>query len=670
MDEIINKNNYNEIIEFINKMNNITDNLINGNNILHLLAVKCSNHLPNLLKKFPNYFKFGNQEGNTPIHLLAQYGYNDLLKECIKNEPELGILLNNNNENILFMTYENKPLFEWLLKNAIYDINVMNDDGLTLLIKIIIDKDNKLLKKIVDMKNINLDIPKQSPPINGLIMSNNLEGVKLLLYKGANSNIIDSQTKTPLIYSVLKKNKEMCELLLKYGANVNYVGIDKSFNPLTVSLTKNLPEISNLLLDNKINVNTTDKFLETPVHIAIKLAYNNNINEKLLDRIIHKADLNVANINGITPLHLIIKNKLYDKLKSKLKNKELIFNVKDKYNKTPYDYSETIIKRNQYDSQNTSNKNNIKMIKPEKSLYNYGLFSPDIITNIIFMFVMLNKYKNISIPYQYLNEDKQNYELNMLQMNNAFINKDILLIYDLENIYKQFFYMFVPHILLWKNKDVYYFPKNLQIHSKNVLENKEKRFIIFKLTLVPYTSGTHANIVIYDKIKKRAERFEPFGYNSLLDSDDLDIKLEKYLKKTFGKIEYIGPKKYLHKIKFQIISDDNNPNNKKMGDPFGYCLAWTYWFLELRINNPDKDSNELINEAFDKIIKEYEYTPDFMITFIRNYAKSLDSMKNDILSKMNIDTKDYYNTYTNLDDAHNYIEKINIFFIYNKYFVL
>jgi hypothetical protein len=239
-----------------------------------------------------------------------------------------------------------------------------------------------------------------------------------------------------------------------------------------------------------------------------------------------------------------------------------------------------------------------------------------------------------------------------------------------KNIYHYYFYNFSPHILLWKNKDVYYFPKNLQIHSKNVLDNKEKRFIIFKLTLVPYTSGTHANIVIYDKIKKRAERFEPFGYNSLLDSDDLDIKLEKYLKKTFGKIEYIGPKKYLHKIKFQIISDDNNPNNKKMGDPFGYCLAWTYWFLELRINNPDKDSNELINEAFDKIIKEYEYTPDFMITFIRNYAKSLDSMKNDILSKMNIDTKDYYNTYTNLDDAQNYIEKINMFFIYNKYFVL
>mgnify|MGYP003351285335 CR=1 FL=1 len=49
--------------------------------------------------------------------------------------------------------------------------------------------------------------------------------------------------------------------------------------------------------------------------------------------------------------------------------------------------------------------------------YNYGLFSPDIITNIILIIGMMKKYNNIAIPYQHHFIDKKKYDVNKLNLN-------------------------------------------------------------------------------------------------------------------------------------------------------------------------------------------------------------------------------------------------------------
>ncbi len=654
--DLVKNNIYSDINKYIKTINNINKDTINGNNILHLLSVKGSMYIVKLLKEYPNYFKFSNEDGDTPIHLLAKYGYNDLLKECVRIDKNIGLLVNNNNENILFLTFDNKPLFNWLLDNSNYDINIMNEYGYTILIKTIMEKDNDLLHKIIKLPNIILDKPTTSPPLNGLILSKNIKGVELLLKYGANPNITDSQLKTPLIYSVLIKNIDICKKLIENGADVNFVGIDKIYSPLTISLIKNLPKISSLLLDHNINVNSTDKLLETPVHIALKLAKHNKIDNKILHRIMKKADLNIADTSGITPLYLIKKNKLDTKLKSFIKHtkNDGILHLHNKYSS--------------YDGRSINNLSYIKMIT-SKNNYNYGLFSPDIITNIILIIGMLKKYNNIAIPYQHHFIDKQKYDLNKLNLNESFITKDMNIIFELNTIYYYFFYNFVPHIFLWKNKDIYHFPSNLNIYSKDILANNKKRFIIYKLTLTPYNSGTHANVCIYDKQNMTVERFEPFGYNSLLDADVLDDKLEKYFKNQYGEIKYIKPKDYLNKIKFQIISDDSNPNNKKLGDPFGYCLAWTYWYMELKINNPDDKPDELINNAYNEIIKKYGNQQGFMLQFIRDYARELDVLKNETLKDMKINETEFYNVYNDLNTATDLINVINEYFISNNYFL-
>ena len=113
--KLVENNNYSDINNYIKNIDNINKDTINENNILHLLAVKGSKHLSKLLKEYSNYFKFGNKDGDTPIHLLAKYGYYDLLKECVKIDKDIGLLINKNNENILLLTYSfNKPIFKIL----------------------------------------------------------------------------------------------------------------------------------------------------------------------------------------------------------------------------------------------------------------------------------------------------------------------------------------------------------------------------------------------------------------------------------------------------------------------------------------------------------------------------------------------------------------------------
>ena len=86
------------------------------------------------------------------------------------------------------------------------------------------------------------------------------------------------------------------------------------------------------------------------------------------------------------------------------------------------------------------------------------------------------------------------------------------------------------------------------MYIKQLLNCNKINFIVFKLTII-HNTLSHANIIIYDKIHKILERFEPYGFISVIDNSNLDDfiwnrigrKIKKY---TNNNIEYINPSKY------------------------------------------------------------------------------------------------------------------------------
>ena len=147
-------------------------------------------------------------------------------------------------------------------------------------------------------KNINNDFTE----INKIIISNDINKLLLFLKSGKNPNIYNSSGETPLFLYTKLGNLEAVNVLLNYGADCNIQNNDGN-SPLHIAINTNNENLIDLLLENKANPNL------------------------------------INSINCQTPFHLAIINKVNQNILNKLKNNKVDWNIKDKFNKTPFDYA-------------------------------------------------------------------------------------------------------------------------------------------------------------------------------------------------------------------------------------------------------------------------------------------------------------------------------------------
>ena len=159
------------------------------------------------------------------------------------------------------------------------------------------------LDKIIDQNN---NIEKNSNKISQIhsaIISDDLEKLANLLKLGENPDIIDKSGETPLYLTVDIENYDAMVILLEFGADCNIQKEDGN----------------------------------TPLHLATEKKNDIYITNLLS----HGANPNIINkTNSQTPLHIGVINKLNEYLLIKFKeSKGDIYNIKDKFDKTAFDYS-------------------------------------------------------------------------------------------------------------------------------------------------------------------------------------------------------------------------------------------------------------------------------------------------------------------------------------------
>ena len=236
--------------------------------------------------------------------------------------------------------------------------------------------------------------------------------------------------------------------------------------------------------------------------------------------------------------------------------------------------------------------------------------------------MFLKKYESLMIPCQtFIPDISVNSKRNLAELANFRSDYGKMLTSILE-IYNEFMYELLPHLMIWRDQNIHHINKNIKFYTQDLIESPKVRFIYLKLTLIPHSSGTHANLILFDKKTKEMVRFEPYGFIDVLDEKELNETLKTLGEELFGKdIKYIKPSDYAKDYRFQVVSDDGNDDNKKMGDPTGYCLAWCFWFIELRLKNPDEPLEQLINNAFDGINKKDDSdTSAIFLDYIRNLS--------------------------------------------------
>lgn len=193
------------------------------------------------------------------------------------------------------------------------------------------------------------------------------------------------------------------------------------------------------------------------------------------------------------------------------------------------------------------------------------------------------------------------------------------------------------------------FPKSEKRFFVDLYKCKKqgKRFYISEI-YIEWGGGAHANILIFDLKNNICERFEPYGLQfsrtsnkhkfsnvfSSLVSQLLDKKMNVVLKRN--KIKYIPPSKYCPDKSFQVYNNLYNTNNINNKDPDGYCGAWSIWWADLRLSNPDIPYNKLYDLALNKI----KTSNLGFKKFIRNYSIFLTNNRIRLFNELKVKTKD------------------------------
>jgi hypothetical protein len=219
-------------------------------------------------------------------------------------------------------------------------------------------------------------------------------------------------------------------------------------------------------------------------------------------------------------------------------------------------------------------------------LLNITYINIDYLTDLIYK-AKLDKYYNISDIDTYLRSD------NMYNKKLFLENKELIGLDNLNMNYKIIDYL----IDLTK------------------VTNKRK-----------FIQSGHSNALLIDLVDRTAERFEPNGCYTT--NNDLDGKLSVFFKS-------IGIKKYISPIDFNVYEGpqilhgkfikEMNPNIEydKLTAKAGYCLSWSFLYLDNRLLNENYTQIDFLNQ-FVSISKTM---PEFAHRYIKKYRYMLYSLQ-------------------------------------------
>lgn len=571
------------------------------------------------------------------INLFIEYDDNILSQKNIKGQSGFHILTLYPN---LLLKY---------IKSMTFNINETDNDGYTILTSYLSqneDIDFIFLKKL-KILGANFNSQENSEKIPEILVKKCDLFDKLNKIFKINVNAYNKKGLTPLHKLITLNNLTCIKKLLTYDVDINNSGIDGKSNIFEYVLRYGNKELINFFINLPINFDYTNQYSDTYLHgifLSKKNAFPDSIIRNLLDKM---NNLNIQNVDGSTIIHLINKTNNWNKYIDILKRKNIDINLIDKNGNSPLDYlskneSKVFIKKIFNSSKLISLKSpkrankDINFMKIKST--NHTLFTSYTRDVFIYNIIILEKYKNVGLTFCD-NKEKRNIpkDKDRSNINIKFWSGIKLLYENFNGILCTEFY--------WHSKDLYYMHDNFL----NSLERQiDKNYIFFNISLVNLDIN-HANIVIIDNNLNTIERFDPYGVMDYNDTDNLDKFLENKINKILQdkkgiKYKYLRPKDFLRVNSFQSLSRHEDINNQNTGDVAGFCLAWCFWYLENRINNPNIKQKILVSKLEKKLLSNKTK----IIDYIRSYANKLNLGKIKILKEFRISHSEYYKVYPGL----------------------
>lgn len=667
-----------EVLSYINSHKSIDYNVQDDNGIYFIMYVVASNK-PNILKKLlTTTIKLDSldADGKSIMYAPIKYGFVDVVKILLEHDEKIiGIPLK----------------------------HITDLDGNTALHYSLIFRNLECLKLLLPDSKCSLQDKNKKNALHYAVGTRQLEMVNLVLQYTTDINCQDKSGETPLHIACRLSLYEITSLLLKYGANPNIIEYERCSTPLQYACYNGHEEIVKILLDNGSDINTIDFQGLTPLHTCafydkiniaqlllnyhpknIQMSLNINIVSVYHEIPLHilflkkqtnfidfvklllpKSNINIEDYNGNTCFHFICKSGLWKKFKDTLVMKKLNAVAVNRKNEKPITYILPENKQEFIDMVIDSYVNTLTLTD-KKWLNKWESNCSKNITNCRDMakkhVLDLLEKKSIgcadrTYPVKSLTKCFQLPENSNVSISTfTGFNIDVLsgLVYIAkkynnalvamsftrwdETICKnsQISCHFISNLITWDySRHELFVADQIPITIKNALNNAHIKYIVMDI-FVLFPVGGHSNILLYNKDTYELERFEPHG--GLYGKELLDDKIVKYFSKQLPNMKYIAPYQYM-KLGLQMFDTNEKSYNTNIGDPVGFCLAWSFWYVDMRIQFPSIKRDKLIKYVITQVNdKHLRYR-----SIIRNYTINITKLRDHVLTKSKSDINMYLN---------------------------
>ncbi|XP_015770068.1 PREDICTED: E3 ubiquitin-protein ligase MIB2-like isoform X3 [Acropora digitifera] len=244
--------------------------------------------------------------GHTALHVACHEGHCNIIRELIERGADEDKLDDEGYTVIHHAAYGDKTGEALkLLLNKGFDPNVQDSENRNSPLHLAVQQSNEMAVRILTQDatcDVNLQDHDGNTALHCAVAGEKQNMVEMLLNNPRLSlTITNHEDFNYLQFAVLKGNKPAVEKLLEITGSTLNVAKDDGYATLHIAAVNGYGEIAKILLEQPgCCVNAVAEAKETPLHLAADRGYT-DMAEVLLD---HGADVNAADCDGDTPLHL------------------------------------------------------------------------------------------------------------------------------------------------------------------------------------------------------------------------------------------------------------------------------------------------------------------------------------------------------------------------------
>jgi len=253
--------------------------------------------------------------------------FTNLINSIREDDPEFDVNIKDEQNNYLLVYAVNLNLINIikLLIECGAKIDITDGNGKSILfipitymyydtLKILLDANKESIGiSIIDIKDTHKKIP-----LHYAIELRNIKAINMLIDAGSSVNITDSNNNNSLHLAVKSRSLEICSIIVKKIADINSK-YSSGETALHIACNLQLVSIAKLLIANNINTNIQDFSHEvTALHYSILIG-----NKELVNLLLQSgADPNIQDIYGNTILHYAIYENNFEVLNMLIKSEK------------------------------------------------------------------------------------------------------------------------------------------------------------------------------------------------------------------------------------------------------------------------------------------------------------------------------------------------------------